>query len=224
MRSLLLKLDAWVADDVLPPPSVYPTLAEASLVPRSRLRFPAIPGVDVPVAPSGPLRLEYGPSFGRRHRDDRAAESRRGVPRAATAGRRRRQRDRGPALAGARRAARDLHGLAALQAGARPRRRARQLAGLVRSVPARRGGTRAHGRSATFDPGALSGSRTLSPARRANGAAVDRGRLSAARGSSSASSRKPASAGACSSSSARSARTGSSRRSRSCAPAAARGP
>jgi hypothetical protein len=64
LRSLILKLDAWVADDVLPPPSVYPRLADDSLVPRSRLRFPAIPGVDVPVAPSGPLRLEYGPSFG----------------------------------------------------------------------------------------------------------------------------------------------------------------
>ena len=101
------------------------------------------------------------------------------VSRAAAAGRRRRQRDRGPALAGARRAARDLHGLAALQAGARPRRRARQLAGLVRAVPARRGGTRAHRRSAPLDPGALSGSRALSRARRANGEAVDRGRLSA---------------------------------------------
>ena len=63
LRSLILKLDAWVADDVLPPRSVYPTLAEDSLVPPSRLRFPAIPGVDVPVAISGPLRLEYGPSF-----------------------------------------------------------------------------------------------------------------------------------------------------------------
>ena len=46
-----------------PPPSVYPTLADGSLVARAQLRFPAIPGVDVPVAPSGPLRLEFGPSF-----------------------------------------------------------------------------------------------------------------------------------------------------------------
>ena len=65
MRSLLLKLDAWVGDDVLPPPSVYPTLADGSLVARSQLKFPKIPGVDVPRAPGGPLRLEFGPSFAR---------------------------------------------------------------------------------------------------------------------------------------------------------------
>ncbi len=63
MRSLLLKLDAWIADNVLPPASVHPTLADGSLVPRPQLRFPALPRVDVPVAPSGPLRLFFGPSF-----------------------------------------------------------------------------------------------------------------------------------------------------------------
>jgi hypothetical protein len=63
MRSLLLKLDAWVADGVPPPASVYPTLADGSLVARSRLKFPRIPGVAVPRAPNGPLRLEFGPSF-----------------------------------------------------------------------------------------------------------------------------------------------------------------
>ena len=63
MRSLLLRLDAWVGDDVLPPASVYPTLADGSLVARSQLKFPRIPGVAVPRAPSGPLRLEFGPSF-----------------------------------------------------------------------------------------------------------------------------------------------------------------
>jgi hypothetical protein len=63
MRSLLLKLDAWVADDMPPPASVYPTLADGTLVARSRLKFPRIPGVDVPRAPRGPLRLEFGPSF-----------------------------------------------------------------------------------------------------------------------------------------------------------------
>jgi hypothetical protein len=63
MRSLLLKLDGWVAHNVQPPPSVYPTLADHSLVARSELKFPRIPGVDVPRAPSGPLRLEFGQSF-----------------------------------------------------------------------------------------------------------------------------------------------------------------
>jgi hypothetical protein len=63
LRSLLLKLDAWVAENEAPPPSVYPTLADDSLVARPQLKFPRIPGVDVPRAPSGPLRLEFGPSF-----------------------------------------------------------------------------------------------------------------------------------------------------------------
>jgi len=63
MRSLVLKLDAWVKNNTLPPPSVYPKLADSSLVPPGRLRFPRIPGVDLPAAPGGPVRLDYGPSF-----------------------------------------------------------------------------------------------------------------------------------------------------------------
>jgi hypothetical protein len=60
MRALLLRLDAWVANDVAPPPSAYPTLANGSLVERAQLRFPVIPGIDVPEAPSGALRLDFG--------------------------------------------------------------------------------------------------------------------------------------------------------------------
>jgi hypothetical protein len=63
MRALLLRLDAWVANGVAPPPSVYPTLAERTLVERSELAFPAIPGVAVPVAPRGPVRLDFGSAF-----------------------------------------------------------------------------------------------------------------------------------------------------------------
>jgi hypothetical protein len=63
MRALLQRLDAWVEKEVEPPPSVYPTLADGSLVARSQLKFPAIPGVAVPLDPSGPLRLDFGPSF-----------------------------------------------------------------------------------------------------------------------------------------------------------------
>jgi hypothetical protein len=63
MRSLLVKLDAWVADDAAPPASAYPTLAQGTLVERSQLAFPAIPGVDVPVAVRGPVRLDFGPRF-----------------------------------------------------------------------------------------------------------------------------------------------------------------
>lgn len=63
LRALLLKLDAWAAHDAEPPASVYPTLGEHTLVARAGLRFPAIPGVDVPVAPRGPVRLDFGPGL-----------------------------------------------------------------------------------------------------------------------------------------------------------------
>ena len=63
MRSLVLKLDAWVADDAAPPASVYPTLAERTLVERSQLKFPAIPGVDLAVAPRGPVRIDFGSKY-----------------------------------------------------------------------------------------------------------------------------------------------------------------
>jgi hypothetical protein len=63
MRSLLQKLDAWVSDDAAPPASVYPTLAERPLVERSQLQFPALPGVDVPVAPRGPVRIDFGSKY-----------------------------------------------------------------------------------------------------------------------------------------------------------------
>ena len=65
MRSLVLKLDDWVARNIRPPESVYPTLADNTLVERSELRFPAIPGVAVPRAPSGPVRLDFGPGLAR---------------------------------------------------------------------------------------------------------------------------------------------------------------
>ena len=65
MRSLLLKLDAWVARGAPPPPSVYPTLADKTLVERSALRFPRIPGVQVPVSLNGPVRLDFGPGLTR---------------------------------------------------------------------------------------------------------------------------------------------------------------
>jgi hypothetical protein len=65
MRALLLRLDAWVAQNAAPPTSAYPTLAQRTLVERAQLRFPAIPGVEVPTAPGGPVRLDFGPQFAR---------------------------------------------------------------------------------------------------------------------------------------------------------------
>jgi hypothetical protein len=63
MRALLVKLDDWVARDAAPPPSRYPMLADGTLVERPALKFPAIPGVDVPTTLFGPVRVDYGPRF-----------------------------------------------------------------------------------------------------------------------------------------------------------------
>lgn len=50
MRALLTALVDWIVKGVLPPPSQYPRLDRGELVPptRSRMGFPAIPGVPLP--------------------------------------------------------------------------------------------------------------------------------------------------------------------------------
>ncbi|MCG8455966.1 MAG: hypothetical protein MI919_06750 [Holophagales bacterium] len=62
LRALLLALDAWIADGVEPPPSRYPRVDDGTLVRRSELRFPAIPGVEPPRV-YAPHRTDYGPRF-----------------------------------------------------------------------------------------------------------------------------------------------------------------
>jgi len=62
-RALLAALEAWVADGIEPPPSVYPKLALGQLTGREGLKFPAIDGVDVPRYPRPARRLNFGPDF-----------------------------------------------------------------------------------------------------------------------------------------------------------------
>ena len=45
-RALLTDLTAWVVDGTPPPSSRYPTVADGTLVPASRIGFPKIPGVN----------------------------------------------------------------------------------------------------------------------------------------------------------------------------------
>lgn len=63
LRSLLLSMDRWVDDDVAPPASVYPRVADGDLVLPDDLRFPALPGVDQPADPHLAYRAVYGPEF-----------------------------------------------------------------------------------------------------------------------------------------------------------------
>jgi hypothetical protein len=48
MRALLVSMDAWLRDEVAPPPSRYPRLADGTLVRAADVAFPAIPGVRSP--------------------------------------------------------------------------------------------------------------------------------------------------------------------------------
>ncbi len=63
LRSLLLRLDAWVKDGALPPDSRYPQVADGTLVELEALEFPEIPQVRRPADVSRAYRLDYGPEF-----------------------------------------------------------------------------------------------------------------------------------------------------------------
>ena len=63
LRSLLLRMDRWITDDVPPPPSRYATLAEGTLVSNEQLGFPKVPGVDVLDEVSILRALDFGPEL-----------------------------------------------------------------------------------------------------------------------------------------------------------------
>lgn len=65
-RALLSRLHAWIVDDEDPPASVYPKIADGSLIPETELarRFPFIPGVPSPEGIANPtLVYDFGPGF-----------------------------------------------------------------------------------------------------------------------------------------------------------------
>lgn len=64
-RTLLLALDRWAKDDVPPPPSVYPRIADGMLVAPTveSTGFPAIPAVTYPTVIHTPLWLDWGPRW-----------------------------------------------------------------------------------------------------------------------------------------------------------------
>lgn len=62
-RAMLVNMNAWVKDGVAPPPSRHPSLADGTLVPLEQLRFPGIPGGEVPRHPPRAFRLDFGPRW-----------------------------------------------------------------------------------------------------------------------------------------------------------------
>jgi hypothetical protein len=63
LRALLVAMDQWVANNVEPPPSQYPKIADGRLVPIGGLQFPKIGSLSVPTRPQRAYRVDYGPEF-----------------------------------------------------------------------------------------------------------------------------------------------------------------
>ncbi|MCX7427260.1 MAG: alpha/beta hydrolase domain-containing protein, partial [Planctomycetia bacterium] len=55
--TLRLAMHCWVTEGTLPPPSAYPKLSDGTLVPVSKVRFPALPGITSPWSVKAGVRL-----------------------------------------------------------------------------------------------------------------------------------------------------------------------
>lgn len=65
LRALLIALDRWAATGEAAPPSVYPKIAEGTLVDwkQDAMNFPVIPGVNFPKVIRIPALLDFGPRW-----------------------------------------------------------------------------------------------------------------------------------------------------------------
>jgi len=59
-RALLVAMDRWVRDDIAPPASAHPRLADNTLVDRDKVAFPSIPGVRSPRTIPAGYRADLG--------------------------------------------------------------------------------------------------------------------------------------------------------------------
>jgi hypothetical protein len=63
MRKLLVSMNRWITDGTEPPESRYPRIADGTLVPPDKLKFPKIPNVNLATSPHKAYRVDYGPDF-----------------------------------------------------------------------------------------------------------------------------------------------------------------
>jgi hypothetical protein len=62
-RALFVAMEDWVRDGKAPPENRYPTIADKRLVTREQVKFPKIPGVNIPERAHQALRLDFGPQW-----------------------------------------------------------------------------------------------------------------------------------------------------------------
>ena len=60
VRALFRALDRWVGEDVAPPPSLYPKLADGTLTTPDKAGWPAVPGYPFPQHPLRAFHLNFG--------------------------------------------------------------------------------------------------------------------------------------------------------------------
>jgi hypothetical protein len=60
MRAILVGVDQWVRQGVLPPPSRYPRFSDGTLVPHEDVQFPSLPTVQSPAIIPGGYRADLG--------------------------------------------------------------------------------------------------------------------------------------------------------------------
>jgi hypothetical protein len=64
-RAMIANMDAWVRDNLPPPPSSYPKISDGTLVPLNQYAFPAIPEIKIPHEANAANRLDFGPNWQR---------------------------------------------------------------------------------------------------------------------------------------------------------------
>jgi hypothetical protein len=60
VRALFRALDRWIVDDVAPPPSQYPKIADGTLTSPAKAGWPAVPGYQLPQQPLRAFHLNFG--------------------------------------------------------------------------------------------------------------------------------------------------------------------
>ena len=62
-RAMIANMDAWVRSGTEPPASRYPKIADGTLVPIAKLKFPAVPGLTPPADAAQGWDLDFGPNW-----------------------------------------------------------------------------------------------------------------------------------------------------------------